>query len=68
MTCNEFADLIYEIAKEKGFECEYLLIMGDKEGKLHSYLHVWNEHIKPCKSVRFLSRILRFPTCKFEKH
>lgn len=58
MTCNEFADLIDKIASEKGFECEYILILGNEEGKLHSFAHRWNENIKPCKPIRLLSKIL----------
>lgn len=63
MTCNEFADLIDRVAMEKGFDCEYVLVLGNKEGKLHSFTHTWNEKIKPCKPIRFLSKILGI-TCR----
>lgn len=67
MTCDEFANLVDKIAEENGFNFEYILIMGNKEGKLHSFIHVWNERIKPCKPIRYLSRIFGM-TCKtFEK-
>lgn len=63
MTCNEFADLIDNVAREKGFDCEYVLVMGNEEGKLHSFTHTWNERIKPCKPIRLLSKILGI-SCK----
>lgn len=67
MTCNEFVDLVEEIAEEKGFKCEYVLVLGNEEGKLHSFIHTWHPSIKPCKPIRFLSTILRFSCKKFEK-
>lgn len=67
MSCNEFLELIDKIANEKGFKCEYLILMADEKGKPNSYVHVWHNDIKPCKVIRFLSKILGIGCKKFEK-
>lgn len=67
MNCDEFSDLIDKIAEEQGFKCEYVLVMGNEEGKLHSCIHAWHPSIKPCKQIRFLSKILGISCKRFEK-
>lgn len=67
INCDEFAELIDNLAEAEGFKCEYLLVMGNEEGKLHSFIHTWNSNIKPCKTVRFLSKILGVSCKRFKK-
>lgn len=66
MTSNDFFKMMDEFAKKESFDFEWVLIVGDKEGKLHSFVHAWNDDVKPCSTIReVLTRIVGFGRKRF---